>query len=110
MNAPNFSVAALMAPAPVPCLVGTLQPIRVHVNCPINTITDRSGQGGRSASLQAHLGLAAGEAIVSGVAGAPLNLIGASVNLAARGIAAAIPHAQGTGMGNFGSLPPALPR
>jgi class 3 adenylate cyclase/tetratricopeptide (TPR) repeat protein len=42
-------------------------------------------------SLQAHLGLAAGEAIVSGVAGAPLNLIGASVNLAARVTAAAQP-------------------
>ena len=76
----------------------------MHVNCPVNTITDRSGQGGRSASLQAHLGLAAGEAIVSGVAGAPLNLIGASVNLAARVTAAAIRIARETGMAYFGSI------
>jgi class 3 adenylate cyclase/tetratricopeptide (TPR) repeat protein len=41
--------------------------------------------------LQAHIGLAAGEAIVGGVTGSPLNVIGASVNLAARVTGAAQP-------------------
>ena len=41
--------------------------------------------------LEAHVGLAAGEAIVGGMTGAPLNVIGASVNLAARVTGAAQP-------------------
>ena len=49
-------------------------------------LSEASGRG-----LQAHVGLAAGEAIVGGMTGAPHNVIGASVNLAARVTGAAQP-------------------